>query len=49
MFLRQPNLETLAFEEAGQVGVETLFGQREQRTGQIDFGHGVLLRRHTRA
>jgi hypothetical protein len=30
------------FEVSGEIAVEALFGKREQRTGQIKFGHGLL-------
>jgi hypothetical protein len=42
MRLRQPNLKALAFQESRQLGVEALLRQREQGTGQIEFGHDRL-------
>src|SRR5690242_17633363 len=44
VLLRQPNFEALLFQEARQVGVETLFGKGEQRTGEIEFRHGASPR-----
>ena len=42
VLLRQPDLEALAFQETREFDVETLLGQGEQRTGEIDFRHGLL-------
>ena len=42
MRLRQPNLKTPFLEEAREIDVEPLLGERKQRTGQIELGHDSL-------
>ena len=46
VLLWQPNIEALAFEEARQFVIETLFGKRKERAREIELGHSVLPRRH---
>jgi hypothetical protein len=42
MLLRQPYLETAAFQKSRQPDIEGLLGDSEQRTGKVDGGHGML-------